>query len=123
MDNQNLNPLNELNQYFVDNAWFKVNFGGCKYGILSAACPIEPLHPTENGIIPKCIEILFKEQIKSMETCEYEDYSQSVFSSLYKRTFDGHTTKPYVMSIDVWAFVRHCLIIPYDINSGKVIYV
>ena len=58
-----------------------------------------------------------------METCEYEDYSQSVFSSLYKRTFDGHTTKPYVMSIDVWAFVRCCLIIPYDSETGKVIYV
>ena len=34
-------------------------------GIFSAACPIEPLHAIENGIIPKCIEILFKEQIKS----------------------------------------------------------
>ena len=58
-----------------------------------------------------------------METCDYEDYSQSVFSSLYKRTFVGSTTKPYVMSIDVWAFFRHCLIIPYDSDTGKVIYV
>ena len=65
VDYEDLIALNELNQYCVDNAWFKVNFGGCKYGIFSAACPIEPLHAIENGIIPKCIEILFKEQIKS----------------------------------------------------------
>ena len=62
---EDLIALNELNQYCVDNAWFKVNFGRCKYAILSAACLIEPLHAIENGIIPKCIEILFKEQIKS----------------------------------------------------------
>ena len=55
----------ELNQYCVDNAWYKVNFGGCKYGIFSAACPIEPLHAIENGIIPDCIKILYHEYIKS----------------------------------------------------------
>ena len=57
--------LGELNQYCVDNAWYKVNFGGCKYGIFSAACPIEPLHAIENGIIPDCIKILYHEYIKS----------------------------------------------------------
>ena len=37
---EDLIALNELNQCCLDNAWFKVNFGGCKYGIFSAACPI-----------------------------------------------------------------------------------
>ena len=43
--------LKELNQYHVQNAWFKVDFGGCPFGIFSAACPVEPLHALENGII------------------------------------------------------------------------
>ena len=36
--------LKALNQYNVQNAWFDVDFGGCPYGIFSAACPVEPLH-------------------------------------------------------------------------------
>ena len=51
--------LKSFNQYNVRNAWFKVNFGGCPYGIFSAACPIEPLHSLENGIIADCLKILF----------------------------------------------------------------
>ena len=51
--------LKEMNQYNVQNAWFDVDFGGCPYGIFSAACPVEPLHSIENGIILNCLEILF----------------------------------------------------------------
>ena len=51
--------LQLLNQYCVQNAWFKVNFGGCPYGIFSAACPVEPLHALENGLITTCLKILF----------------------------------------------------------------
>ena len=48
-----------MNQYEVDNAWFKLNFGGCPYGIFSAACPVEPLHALENGIIVDCIKVMY----------------------------------------------------------------
>ena len=34
----NAEQLKALNQYNVKNAWFKVGFGGCPYGISSAAC-------------------------------------------------------------------------------------
>jgi hypothetical protein len=44
--------LDDFNQYNVDNAWFDVSYVGCRFGIFSAACPIEPLHVLENGIIP-----------------------------------------------------------------------
>ena len=46
--------LDDLNQYHVQNAWFDVDFGGCPYGIFSAACPVEPLHSLENGLVPDC---------------------------------------------------------------------
>ena len=51
--------LDEMNQYHVHNAWFDVDFGGCPYGIFSAACPVEALHAIENGIINNCIKVLY----------------------------------------------------------------
>ena len=51
--------LKALNQYNIKNAWFDVNFGGCLYGIFSAACPVEPLYTLENGLITECIKVLF----------------------------------------------------------------
>ena len=57
--NGNLDELKSLNQYCVRNAWFRVDFGGCPYGIFSAACPVEPLHALENGIIADCLKVLF----------------------------------------------------------------
>ena len=60
-----MEQLHNLNQYCVNNAWFKVDFGGCPYGIFSAACPVEPLHAVENGLITTCLKILFEELIRS----------------------------------------------------------
>ena len=51
--------LHEMNQYNVQNAWFDIDFGGCEYGIFSAACPIEGLHALENGLILYCLQVLF----------------------------------------------------------------
>ena len=51
--------MKKLHQYNVQNAWFKVDFGGCPYGIFSAACPVEPLHALENGLISECIKVLY----------------------------------------------------------------
>ena len=56
----------DLNQYHVQNAWFDVDFGGCPYGIFSAACPVEPLHSLENGLILDCLKVLF-DKIKSLK--------------------------------------------------------
>ena len=55
--------LDNYNQYNVNNAWSDVSYGGCRFGIFSAACPIEPLHSLENGVIPDCISILFKDEM------------------------------------------------------------
>jgi hypothetical protein len=55
--------LDLLNQYNVRSAWFDVDYGGCKFGIFSAACPVEPLHSLENGIIEKCLQVLVREQL------------------------------------------------------------
>ena len=57
--------LHSLNQYCVQNAWFNVDYGGCPYGIFSAACPVEPLHALENGLITTCLKILFEENLRN----------------------------------------------------------
>ncbi len=40
-----------------------MGYGGCRYGIFSAACPVEALHAFENGLIPDALHILFDEEM------------------------------------------------------------
>jgi hypothetical protein len=59
--NDEYEKLDKINQYHVRNAWFEVCYGGCKYGIFSAACLVEALHVMENGLIKHCLQILFQD--------------------------------------------------------------
>ena len=62
--NQETEKLNSICQHQVYSAWFDVDFGGCQYGIFSAAMPIESLHALEGGLIKDCLQILYKEDWK-----------------------------------------------------------
>jgi len=64
LDNNEVETLHEFNQYNVRSAFFDLCYGGCKYGIFSAACPIEPLHALENGIMNDAIKILLEEYLQ-----------------------------------------------------------
>ena len=64
VENNNEDVLKKYNQVNVYTPWFDVSYGGCKFGIFSAACPIEPLHSLENGIILDCLTVLFQDIIK-----------------------------------------------------------
>ena len=68
----NTKELHNLNQYCVNNAWFKVDFGGCPYCIFSAACPVEPLHSLENGIMADCLKILYKKISSTVSLAELD---------------------------------------------------
>ena len=57
--------LKSFNQYCVDSPWYYVNYGGDKYGIFSAAMPIEPLHAVETGMMMYSIRVLNREKLKS----------------------------------------------------------
>ena len=70
--------LKKLNQYNVSNAWFKVDFGGCPYGIFSAACPVEPLHALENGIISDCLKILIAKINSTSDLAELDELARSL---------------------------------------------
>ncbi len=59
--------LKSINQYNVHSAWFDVDYGGCRFGIFSAATPVEPLHALENGLITDCVRILFEEEMTTKQ--------------------------------------------------------
>ena len=60
----NTEELKSLNQYNVFSAFFNLGYGGCPFGVFSAACPVEPLHSLENGLFLDMLNILFKEKLK-----------------------------------------------------------
>ena len=72
--------LKAINQYKVKNAWFKVNFGGCPFGIFSAACPVEPLHALENGIIADCLKVLFAKIRYTNSLAKLDDLARQLTS-------------------------------------------
>ena len=59
----NVVALKSINQYNVHSAWFDVCYGGCHFGIFSAAAPVEALHALENGLMPDAIQVLFTAQM------------------------------------------------------------
>ena len=69
---KNFNALDNLNQYHVYSAWFKVSFGACKYGIFSAGCPTEALHSLENGLIKDSITVLIKEMLTKTTSADLD---------------------------------------------------
>jgi hypothetical protein len=66
------NILKSINQYNVHSAWFDVDYGGCRFGISSAATPVEPLHALENGLITNCVRILFEEEMTPKQKSELD---------------------------------------------------
>ncbi len=85
--------LDDFNQYNVHNAWFDVSYGGCRFGIFSAACPIEPLHSLENGIIPDCLTILFKDEMRPALKAELDSLVRRL-TLLPRQRFANSGTEP-----------------------------
>jgi hypothetical protein len=67
VDTNNVAALQAINQYNVHSVWFDVGYGGCRYGIFSAATPVEALHALENGLIPDGLKILFGDEMSSAQ--------------------------------------------------------
>jgi hypothetical protein len=59
----NVEALHSINQYNVHSAWFDVGYGGCRFGIFSAACPVEALHAFESGLMSGFLNMLFFEEM------------------------------------------------------------
>ena len=70
--NEDKRSLKELNQYQVYSAFFHLGYGGCPFGIFSAACPIEPLHSLENGLMNDMLNILFNYKLEPRQRAEFD---------------------------------------------------
>lgn len=62
---EELEELKKIDQKNVYSIFFKLCYGGCKFGIFSAACPVEPLHSLESGIMKYILDILMNEKLKA----------------------------------------------------------
>ena len=78
VNNNDIEKLQALNQYNVDNAFFHVCFGGCPYGIFSAACPTEPLHALEIGIMKDSLSILINDILTNAPSAELDLLAQKM---------------------------------------------
>ena len=93
VENNHVEELADLDQYPIHNAWFDVCFGGCPYGIFSAACPVEPLHSLEVGIISDCLNILFHEKMNGSKRSILDRYSKKLLKLPRQRYINGGTTE------------------------------
>jgi hypothetical protein len=57
---------------YVHSAWLDVNNSDCRFGIFSAATPVEPLHASENGLITYCGHILFEVEMTPTQKRELD---------------------------------------------------
>ena len=78
--------LNAINQKNVYTIFFELCYGGDKYGIFSAACPVEPLHSLEAGIIKYIIAVILWE-ILFDSGCAMLDYLVQKLASLSRQKF------------------------------------
>jgi hypothetical protein len=74
----NVDALHSINQYNVHSAWFDVGYGGCRFGIFSAACPVEALHALENGLMSDCLNILFFEEMTGKQRDRLDKLSKKL---------------------------------------------
>ena len=61
--NQDESRLSQINQYCVNSVWYDLTYGGCRFGIFSAANPTEWLHALDNGLIEHCLQDLNKHKL------------------------------------------------------------
>ena len=83
--------LKKYNQYNVDTPWFRVNYGGCQFGIFSAASPVEPLHALEIGLISDCLTELFSEDLKEKACAEFDAIARKL-TKLPRQSFASNGT-------------------------------
>jgi hypothetical protein len=78
--------LRDMNQHNVHSAFFDFGYGGCKYGIFTAAMPIEPLHSLAQGIIEKVLKVLFTEKLSKAKCAELDTIARQ-FTTMPKQFY------------------------------------
>jgi hypothetical protein len=93
VERNNVPALKAINQYNVHSAWFDVGYGGCRFGIFSAAAPVEALHAIENGLMPDAIQVLFTEEMTPAQLVRLDGLAKSL-ASLPRQKFLSSGAEP-----------------------------
>ena len=89
----NVAALKAINQYNVHSAWFDVGYGGCRFGIFSAACPVEALHALENGLMPDAIQVLFTSEMTPAQLGQLDKLAKNL-SALSRQKYLSSGAEP-----------------------------
>lgn len=71
--NQDVTKLSQINQYCVNSVWYNLSYGGCRFGIFSAANPTEWLHALDNGLIEHCLHDLYKHYLTMQQRVKLDE--------------------------------------------------
>ena len=75
----------------MSTPWFKVNYGGCQFGIFSAVSPVESLHALEIALISDCLTELFSEDLKEKTCAEFYAIARKL-TKLPRQSFASNGT-------------------------------
>ncbi len=87
--------LDKYHQYCVSSIWYELNYGGCKFGIFSAANPTEWMHALDNGLIEYCLKILMKEKLKDKECVEMDKYVMALTQLSRQKLMSANSNSDY----------------------------
>ena len=71
--NKDEQKLSKINQYCVDSVWYDLTYGGCRFGIFSAANPTEWLHALDNGLIQHCLNDLNEHKMTVQQSAKMDE--------------------------------------------------
>jgi hypothetical protein len=121
----NAADLQENSQHYVDNAFFKVDFGGDPYGIFSGT-PVEMLHALQLGIMEYVMEVFFDcfparvlATIDSFVSQVREDIRQSVRKEFPTCNFAHGVTTLKMTTAQEKSGMLMMLVIVSNLTAGK----
>ena len=85
--------MKAINQYNVHSAWLHVGYGGCRFGIFSAAAPVEALHALENGLMLDAIQVLFTKEMTPAQLVRLDALAK-LLASLPRQKFLSSGAEP-----------------------------
>lgn len=94
-----LTRLEKYNQYCVKSIWYELSYGGCKFGVFSAANPTEWLHALDNGLIEHCLNELYNCSLKTEQAVKLDKLVKELSQTPRQRlmTSDSNSSFPRLL--------------------------
>ena len=76
VENENTVKLQKCHQHCVKSMWCNLSYGGCEFGVFSAANPTEWLHALDNGLIECCLHVLCEDLLTVSQCTELDNIAK-----------------------------------------------